>query len=77
MRRALVLSAAAGVFLAGLGCKHVAGRCDCTASPADEALPVAGNPYHPVGQPVVGVPATVAPVTPAPTPERLPVVDGK
>lgn len=75
MRRALVLSAAIGMFLTGLGCRHVAGRCDCTASPADDVPPAAGNPYHPVGQAVPGVPATAAPA--ATMPERLPPVDGQ
>ena len=67
MSRVLVLSAIAGLTLAGLGCKnHIAGRCDCTYDPADDVAPVAGNPYHPV--------STSGTITlpPAPTPTIVP-----
>jgi hypothetical protein len=64
MRRALILSALFGTFVAGLGCKHVGGRCDCTHDPQAHVAVPAGNPYHVVGQPV---PGTAVPA-PAPMP---------
>ena len=42
MRRALILTAALGTFLTGLGCKqHIAGRSDCTYSPSNYQLKTA------------------------------------
>jgi hypothetical protein len=71
MRRALVLIALFGTFLAGLGCKQIAGLCDCTNDPADAHLPVPANPYPAIGQPYTG-PAPAAPaVTPPPPPAPM------
>lgn len=56
MRRALILTAVVGTFLAGLGCRHVGGRCDCTHDSSATATTPAVNPYPVVGQPS-GVPA--------------------
>jgi hypothetical protein len=70
MRRALLLTAVVGGFLAGVGCKHVAGRCDCTADPADAVLPVPSNPYPAVGAPLPGGPVTAAPAEAMPPPGR-------
>ncbi|OWK34386.1 hypothetical protein [Fimbriiglobus ruber] len=71
MRRALVLTAVFGSFLAGLGCRNVTtGRCDCTNDPVGTALPPAVNPY-----PVVGAPTSTGPASPItmPTaPDKLP-----
>jgi hypothetical protein len=63
MRRALVLTAVFGAFLAGLGCNHIAGKCDCTHDPADAVIPGPSQPY-----PTVGQQAPVGPVVPAPLP---------
>ena len=69
MRRALVLTAVFGAFLAGLGCNHIAGKCDCTHDPADAVIPVPGQPYPTVGQPApVGVPVPAPIPVPAPMP---------
>ncbi len=65
MRRALLLSAVFGVFAAGLGCKHVGGRCDCTNHPGDATPLPPSNPYPTVGTPV---PATATPAAPAQMP---------
>ncbi len=65
MRRALVLTAVFGAFLAGLGCNHIAGKCDCTNNPDDAILPVPSQPYPAIGQPA---PATI----PAPVPATMP-----
>lgn len=62
MTRALLLSAAFATFL-GLGCKHVAGRNDCFANPADAILPTPNNPYHPVGPVFTGSGAAPEPDT--------------
>ena len=64
MRRILLLSAVVGTFLAGLGCRHVAGRCDCAHDPSGAAPAQVYNPYPVVGQPT-GAPA-VMPVPVAP-----------
>jgi hypothetical protein len=69
MRRVLVFSALVGLTLAGLGCKHVTGRCDCTYNPSDDVLPAAGNPYHPINN------AGVVALPPAPTPTLMPTTD--
>jgi hypothetical protein len=66
MRRALVLTAVFGAFLAGLGCNHIAGKCDCTHDPADAVIPVPGQPYPAVGQPAPA--GTAIPVAPVPLP---------
>jgi hypothetical protein len=67
MRRALLLSAMFGVFAAGLGCKHVGGRCDCTNHPADAHPLPPSNPY-----PVIGG-AAAAPAAP----EKMPAPMGR
>jgi hypothetical protein len=64
MRRAVLLSAALGLFAAGLGCKHVAGMCDCTHDPANAQI----NP----GGPGVAYPTLGPPVGGVPTPEKMP-----
>jgi hypothetical protein len=72
MRRALLLTAAFGAFLAGLGCNHIAGKCDCTHDPADAVIPVPTQPYPTIGQPVPGaVVAPAAPAAPIPVPPGL------
>ena len=76
MRRALALSALFGVFVTGLGCKHVAGKCDCTHDPADAVLPTPNNPYFPsaaVQTGPVGPAIDPATVAPAPTPKVNPM----
>ena len=73
MRRALVLTAVFGAFLAGLGCRHVGGRCDCTNNDADAVIPAPHNPYPVLGQPVAGPSVgVVTPVAPA-TLEKMPM----
>lgn len=72
MSRALTLTAVFGLFVAGLGCHHVAGKCDCTFDPADFPLPTPNQPYPQVGSPIVG--SAVTPL-PAPAPvgsEKMP-----
>lgn len=61
MRRALLLSAVVGTFLAGLGCRHVGGQCDCTNDPSATSAAPAYNPY-----PVVGAPSGAPAVMPVP-----------
>jgi hypothetical protein len=67
MRRALVLTAVFGAFLAGLGCNHIAGKCDCTHDPADAVINGPSQPYPTVGQPApagTAIPAAPVPVAP-------------
>lgn len=65
MRRALMLMVVAGTFVAGLGCKQIAGKCDCTNDPSDAQLPVPGNPYPTIGAPVPSGTTTVVPTAPS------------
>jgi hypothetical protein len=67
MRRALLLTAIFSSFVAGLGCRHVGGRCDCTNNPADAVLPVPSNPFPVVGAPA---PAPIVPGAPVPMPGK-------
>ena len=59
MRRIMTLSAVLGLFAAGLGCHHVAGKCDCTYDPADFPLPTPNQPYAQYGSPIVGEPVAM------------------
>ncbi|HEY2787570.1 MAG TPA: hypothetical protein VGJ05_21620 [Fimbriiglobus sp.] len=54
MRRIAVLAAFALTMVVGLGCKHIAGKCDCTAHPDDAAIYTPGNPYPVVTPPAPG-----------------------
>lgn len=72
MRRALVLSTVFGAFLAGLGCSHTAGKCDCTNDPADAVIPVPSQPYPAIGQPAPVVPAPAPAPAPVPVPAQMP-----
>lgn len=77
MRRALMLMVVAGTFVAGLGCKQIAGKCDCTNDPSDAQLPVPGNPYPTIGAPVPSGTTMGAPATPAIPPaaaDKLPAL---
>jgi hypothetical protein len=57
MRRIFTLAALFTITLAGLGCQHIAGRCDCTHHAEDAQIAPINNPY-----PVVGGAAPAAPV---------------
>ena len=76
MRRALLLTVAFGGFLAGVGCKQICGRNDCTNDPNDAHIPAPGNPYPTIGAPIVGT-APAAAATPMVAPEKLPEAKGK
>jgi len=41
-------------FVAGLGCKHVAGKCDCSHHPDNDTPPVVSQPYPQNGGPISG-----------------------
>jgi hypothetical protein len=56
MRRATALAALFLTVSGALGCKHVAGVCDCAHDPANSQLNTGGgNPYPTVGAPIQGV----------------------
>lgn len=59
MRRTVALMMVLGLF-AGLGCKHIGGKCDCQANEQDAVMPAATTPYP--AAPMATVPATAAPV---------------
>ena len=63
MRRFLALASFCGLVLAGLGCQHIAGKCDCTHHPEDAVIQPINNPYAVVGG------AVVAEKAPAPIPK--------
>jgi len=58
MSRRIAMMSVLGLLAAGLGCKHVAGKCDCGAHPADAVMSGPSTPY-PTG-PVPGVTAPPA-----------------
>lgn len=49
MRRFALLAAVCGLILAGLGCQHVGGKCDCTYHADDAHAYQPANPYTIVG----------------------------
>jgi hypothetical protein len=56
MRR-IVLAASLLSLVVGLGCKHVAGKCDCYHDPSNAELAPTGNqPYSTLGAPMTGNP---------------------
>lgn len=61
MRRTIMLSAVFGLIVAGLGCHHVAGKCDCTYDPANFPLPTPNQPFAQIGSPIVGAPVDAVP----------------
>jgi hypothetical protein len=78
MRRTVALMTVLGLFAAGLGCKHVAGKCDCTQHPSDAIMPGPSTPYPasllttspgtmPATAPIPMTPMKAAP-TPVPPP---------
>jgi len=56
MRRYVALAAVLGSFAAGLGCKHVAGTCDCANHPDNAVVTPPSQPYAAIGQPIPGIP---------------------
>lgn len=67
-RTALLLTV--GLLSAGLGCKHIAGKCDCNANPADAVLPGPTTPYP--AQPMITVPAAGTATSPMGVPMTMP-----
>ena len=45
MRRILTLAVLFTAVVAGLGCQHIAGRCDCSHHADDAQNHAANNPY--------------------------------
>src|SRR5262249_33798059 len=64
MRRIALLLTVVGLMTAGLGCKHVGGKCDCLSNPADAAPLPPTTPYP--AQHVGTVPVQGAPTAPMP-----------
>lgn len=76
MQRLLLLTAVLGVTLIGLGCKHIAGQCDCQNDPSN-AMVNTGGPgvaYPTLGQPISST--AVPEKMPAPA-EKMPMPMGK
>lgn len=64
MRRPIAMLTVLGLLAAGLGCKHVAGKCDCGAHPSDAVIAAPTNPYP--SAPVGGIPVTSPDTMPKP-----------
>ena len=62
-RRIAMMALLGGMIAAGLGCRHIGGKCDCGSNPADAVQTGPTNPYP--YAPAPGVPPKA--VTPAPT----------
>jgi hypothetical protein len=59
-----------GLLVAGLGCRHVAGKCDCGAHPSDAVMTGPTNPYPAVLAP--GMAPAVKPVVPVVPLDKMP-----
>jgi hypothetical protein len=68
MVRRIAMMSVLGLLAAGFGCKHIGGKCDCGANPADAVYTGPSNPY-PVGPVLGGAPA---PIPGGAAPDRLP-----
>lgn len=65
MRQRIAMLGVLTGLLAGLGCQHVAGKCDCGAHPSDAVMTPPSPPYT-----VVPAPGTA--VKPLPLPTEVP-----
>ena len=65
MRQRIAMLGVLAGLLAGLGCHHIGGKCDCGASPSDAIMTPPTPPYP-------AVPATGAAVKPLPIPTEVP-----
>ena len=70
--RSFALTLLAGVLLAGVGCKHVAGICDCAHHPDNAVIQAPSNPYAAAGQPITGTTVPEKMAAPTGTPEKAP-----
>ncbi len=66
MRRQILMTAVVGVLAAGFGCRHVGGKCDCGAHPADAVITPATPPYPTAPAPSL-TPGTPTPIPPSGT----------
>lgn len=73
MRHQIAMLGVLAGLLAGLGCQHIGGKCDCGAHPSD-AIMTPPNPPYAVG-PATGVPVKSLP-TPTPIPMPKPIPNG-
>lgn len=64
MHRRMMMTAVVGVLAAGFGCRHVGGKCDCGAHPADAVITPATPPYPTAPAPGL-TPGAVTPIPPA------------
>jgi hypothetical protein len=62
MRRRIALLSVLGLLTVALGCRHVGGKCDCGAHPADAVIAGPVNPYPAV--PAPGTAPAVPPIKP-------------
>jgi hypothetical protein len=84
MHRRMMMTAVVGVLAAGFGCRHVGGKCDCGAHPADAVVQTPTPPYPTAPAPSLtpGAPTPIPPAgtsgvpksdTKAAVPDRLPI----
>ena len=67
MHRRMMMTAVVGVLAAGFGCRHVGGKCDCGAHPADAVVQSPTPPYPTAPAPSV-TPGAPTPIPPAGSP---------
>ena len=63
MRRRIALMSVLGVLAAGLGCKHIGGKCDCTSNSGDAVITNPANPYPYAPAPGVTTPSQIPPAS--------------
>jgi hypothetical protein len=63
-RRIAMMALLGGLIAAGLGCRHIGGKCDCQSNPADAYSTGPTPPYPAAPAPVPG--GTVVPTNPPP-----------
>lgn len=71
MYRRITMMGVLGLLAAAFGCKHIGGKCDCGANPADAVIAGPTNPY-PAAPVLSAVPAPIPPSGNGGIPDRLP-----
>jgi hypothetical protein len=62
-RRIAMMALLGGLIAAGLGCRHIGGKCDCQSNPADAVMQGPTPPY-----PATAAPGTIVPGAPGKLP---------
>lgn len=71
MIRRISMLSVVGLLVAGFGCRHIGGKCDCGAHPADAVIAGPTTPY-PTAPVLGGGPAPIPPSGNGALPDKLP-----